>query len=212
MSKPYHLLGCLGCGSGIVEAMLGLANIKYTYEEVDYGDGSPTRQRLLDVNPLGQVPSLVLPDGSVMTESTAIAFHINDLRPETGLVPPPDHPERAKYLRWQIFLVAAVYPTFTYGDDTSRWVNDDESAGKLLRASTDEHRKRTMKWLNDAADRNGPWFLGETFSTLDVYFAMMTHWRPGKKWYEKNCPTLSGIAKQAEKNPIIAEVVKRSFS
>jgi GST-like protein len=215
MSKPHHLLGCLGCGSAIVETLLNLAKIKYMYEEVDYGDGSPTRQRLLDVNPLGQVPSLVLPDGTVMTESLAIAFHVNDLRPEAGLVPPPDHPDRAKYLRWQVFLIAAVYPTFTYGDDTSRWVDNDESAGKLLRASTDDHRKRTMKWLNDAAEQDGtrgPWFLGDTFSTLDVYVAMMTYWRPGKKWYEKNCPKLIAIAKKAEENPVIAEMVKRNFS
>jgi len=210
MSKPHHLLGCLGCGSAIVEALLSLAKIRYTYEEVDYGEGSPTRPRLLQVNPLGQVPTLVLPDGSIMTESTAIAWHVNDLKPEAGLVPPADHPLRTTYLRWQVFLVAAVYPTFTYGDDTSRWVDGDETAGKLLRASTDEHRKRTMKWLEDAAQ--GPWFLGETFSALDVYFAMMTYWRPGKKWYEKNCPKLAAIARKAEALPALAEVVKRNFT
>lgn len=210
MSKQHHLLGCLGCGSAIVEAMLAFAKIPYTYEEVDYGDGSPTRPRLLEVNPLGQVPTLVLPDGSVMTESVAIAFHINDLKPQAGLIPAADDPERTRYLRWQIFLVAAVYPTFTYGDDTSRWLDGDEPAGKLLRVSTDEHRKTTMQWLEDAAT-GGPWFLGEKFSTLDLYFAMMTRWRPGKKWYEKHCPKLAAIGREAEKLPAVGDVVKRNF-
>ena len=210
MSKQHHLLGCLGCGSAIVEAMLALAKIPYTYEEVDYGEGSPTRPRLLDVNPLGQVPSLVLPDGSVMTESAAIAFYINDLKPKVGLMPAADDPSRATFLRWQIFLVAAVYPTFTYGDDTARWVGSEDAAGKALRASTDEHRKTTMQWLEAAAQ--GPWFLGEQFSSLDLYFAMMTRWRPGKKWYEKHCPKLVAIADKAEGLPGVAEVVKRNFA
>lgn len=209
MSKSHHLLGCLGCGSAIVEAMLTLAKIPYTYEEVDYGEGSPTRARLLAVNPLGQVPSLVLPDGTVMTESAAMAFHIHDLKPKAGLIPDAGDAERATFLRWQMFLIAAVYPTFTYGDDTARWVGGDDAAGKALRASTDTHRKTTMQWLENAAA--GPWFLGEKFSSLDLYFAMMTRWRPGRKWYEQHCPKLVAIARKAEELPGVAEVVKRNF-
>ena len=44
--------------------MLVTAKIPYSYEQVDYGADSPTRARLLEVNPLGQVPALVLPDGT----------------------------------------------------------------------------------------------------------------------------------------------------
>jgi hypothetical protein len=31
-------------------------------------------------------------------------------------------PERAKFLRWLVFIVANIYPTFTYADDPSRFV------------------------------------------------------------------------------------------
>ncbi len=36
------------------------------------------------LNPLGQVPTLVLPDGRVMTESAAIILHLADQAPQAG--------------------------------------------------------------------------------------------------------------------------------
>ena len=71
MSATHRLLGCKGCGSAIVEAAFAVAGMPLEYEQVDYGAGSPTRERLLAVNPLGQEPTLVLPDGTELTESLA---------------------------------------------------------------------------------------------------------------------------------------------
>jgi len=83
----HLLLGCKGCGNVIVESAFALAGIPLDTEEVDYSAGSPTRGRLLEVNPLGQVPTLVLPDGSVMTESLAMIHYVDDLAPQARLVP-----------------------------------------------------------------------------------------------------------------------------
>ena len=40
-----------------------IAGVPLDTERVDYAPGSPTRARLLEVNPLGQVPALVLHQG-----------------------------------------------------------------------------------------------------------------------------------------------------
>jgi glutathione S-transferase len=128
------LLGCKGCGNVIVESALALAGVPFDYEEVDYSADSPTRERLLAVNPLGQVPALVLPPGKVMTESLAMLHYIDDLAPQAGLIPPRGDPARADFYRWAVFLVAAVYPTYTYGDDAKKWVAGDTKAAEALRA------------------------------------------------------------------------------
>ncbi|MGZ5072620.1 MAG: adenosylhomocysteinase, partial [Usitatibacter sp.] len=78
MRKPL-LIGCKGCGNVIVESALAAAGIPYDYEEVDYAADSPTRARLLCVNPLGQVPAMVLHDGTVLTESLAMLHYVDDL-------------------------------------------------------------------------------------------------------------------------------------
>ncbi|HEX7156491.1 MAG TPA: glutathione S-transferase family protein [Burkholderiaceae bacterium] len=216
----YVLWGCKGCGSAIVESMLQLAGLRYEFEEVDYTEPGPRRDRLLALNPLGQVPVLVLPDGSVMTESAAIAFHVDDRAPHAELVPADGEPMRDAFLRWLLFLVAAVYPTFTYGDEPRKWVGGavgsgvesgagGDECGKALRASTDEHRRRLWSML-EAGALAEPYFLGR-FSAIDLYLAVMSNWRPGRDWFASNCPRLTAAAAAAAALPGVDYVLKRNF-
>ena len=208
MKKPL-LLGAAGCGSIIVECGFNLAGIAYDYEEVDYGNESPTRPRLLQANPLGQVPTLVLPDGRVMTESLAMLHWVQDQVGKAPLIPPPGDAARTDFYRWAVFLVAAVYPTWTYGDDAKKWVAGEETAGKALRESTDEHRKKLLKQMETAC--GAPHFLGERFSAIDLYLAAMSHWRPGRKWWMPELPKLLAAADVAAAKPEVAKVIARDF-
>jgi len=208
MAAVHRLLSCKGCGSVIVEAAFAVAGIPLEVEEVDYAEGSATRERLLAVNPLGQVPALVLPDGSVMTESLAMLHYVNDLEPSADLIPPPGDATRKAFYRWAVFTVAALYPTWTYGDDPKKWVAD-ESGARMLRESTDEHRKALWKQVEAAA--GAPWFLGERRSALDLYLAAMTRWRPGILWFAKNAPKLMAIAKRASDLPQVQPIIARNF-
>ena len=62
MSGTYTLLGRPGTGSGACEAVLALSGLPYTVKDIDkLPDGSAPAD-LLAINPLGQVPVLVLPD------------------------------------------------------------------------------------------------------------------------------------------------------
>jgi GST-like protein len=208
MSARHRLLGCKGCGSAIVEAAFAIAKIPLDYEEVDYGAGSATRERLLGVNPLGQVPALVLPGGTVMTESLAIVHYLDDLAPGAGLVPPKGDARRVPFLRWSTFIVAAVYPTFTYGDEPAKWVEDAKGA-RELRESTDRHRER--QWLRIEEIVGDPWFLGDAMTALDLYLAVMTRWRPARKWFAAHAPKVLAIAQRTSATPGVADVVKRNF-
>lgn len=203
--KPWRILGCRGCGSAIVEAVLVLAKLPYEREEVDYNTPAG-HDKLAEVNPLAQVPTLILPDGSVMTESAAIVLYIDGLVPELGLVPGVRDPLRRELLRWLMFLVAAIYPTFTYGDDPKKWVGEH---GPELRHSTDEHRESLWRLVEGAV--RGPWFLGETPSALDLYVSVMTRWRPGRKWFAEACPRLSKIALAVDEDERLKQVWAQNF-
>jgi GST-like protein len=209
MKGTLRLLGCRGCGNAIVEAAFALAGVPLELEEVDYSAGSPTRQRLLEANPLGQVPALVLEDGSVLTESLAILHHLETLEPSANLVPPPGDATRKDFYRWAVFIVAALYPTWTYGDEPAKWVEDADGA-RQLRDSTDRHRLVLWKQVEQAA--GAPWFLGERFSAIDLYVAVMTHWRPGAKWFAAKAPKLHAIAERTAAIPKVAAVLERNFS
>lgn len=208
MATNHRLLGCKGCGSAIVESAFALAGIPLEYEEVDYSAGSPTRERLLAANPLGQVPVLVLPDGSVMTESLAMVHYVNDLAPRAGLVPPKGDARRIPFLRWSVFIVAALYPTWTYGDEPAKWVEDTQGA-KQLRESTDRHRQVLWRQVEEVAGE--PFFLGDRLTALDLYVASMTRWRPGILWFAKHTPKLAAVAKNTSATAKVADVIKRNF-
>ena len=48
--------------------------------------------------------------------------------------------------------------------------------------------------------------------SLDLYIAVMTHWRPGRKWFAANTPKLDAIAQATAADPKVAAVLERNFS
>lgn len=209
MTRNWRVLGCKGCGSAIVEAALVLAKISFDREEVNYDTAEGHDAIAAAGNPLAQVPTVILPDGTLMTESAAIVLYIDGLVPELGLVPAVKDPHRREFLRWLMFLVAAVYPTFTYGDNPKKWVSD--AAGNTdLRQSTDDHRLSLWRLVEGAV--RGPWFLGERPSALDLYISVMTRWRPRREWFAENCPRLHAIAIEVDRDPRLASVWTTNFS
>jgi GST-like protein len=192
----------------IAEAALALSKLPYEVEMIPYGEPGPQRDRLLSLNPLGQVPTLLLPDSRVMTESAAIILHLADEAPRAALAPSAKDPVRPMFLRWLAFIVAAIYPTFTYGDEPKRWA-DNEASGKHLRQATDAHRKELWRYFA-AQNPCKPWVLGEHFSALDLYVAVMNLWRPGPAWFKKECPALADIAARVAKLDALRDVWKRN--
>jgi GST-like protein len=205
--SPWKVIGCRGCGSAIAEAALLLAGVPYERDEVDYTKPSAERDRLFAVNPLGQVPTVIVPDGAVMTETAAIALHLDDLVPAAGLLPAANDPLRRDALRWLVYLVAAIYPTFTYGDDPAKWAGD--AGGAALGESTHAHRQKCWKQVEAAAI--GPWFLGARWSFLDVYIGVMTRWRPNRPWFAANTPKLYAIAHAIDGDPRLAALWAANF-
>jgi GST-like protein len=209
-AKRYTLYGASGGGSMIVEAAFGFTKLPVEFVDVPWDDTGWNSKTLKKFNPLGQVPTLILPDGTVMTESAAIILHLADKTRGFELVPAPSDPHRPAFLRWLVFLVAAVYPTFTYGDVTERWVGASakEGTGKALREGTDEHRKTLLRFVESQVP--GPWFLGKTLSALDLYIWMMMKWRPGADWFKAETPKLHKIGTAMNAHIVCKKVTARN--
>jgi GST-like protein len=205
----YRLFGRPGWGSVIVEAQLAGLGLSFEYEEMpDLFSSEQARRDLARYNPLSQVPTLQLPDGSVLTESAAITLHLADTTGRDDFVPAAAHESRPQFLRWLVFLVANVYPTFTYADDPQRFVRD-ETAAKAFEKAVAEYRCHLWHIVEAAA--GAPWFLGARFSALDIYAAVMTHWGPGRRWFEEHAPSLMAIARRAGDDPRFRAVWQHNF-
>lgn len=182
------LYGVPGWGSAISEVMLTMAEMPYHFVDVDGFDSpGPQHDVLEQINPLCQVPTLRLTDGTVMTETAAIALMVLDTRPE--LAPPPGSPQRALFQRLLVWIVANVYPTFTCADYPLRFAPD---APEQLQNNCIAYRKTLYKWLDKQL--LGPYALGDNVTLLDAYLVVMRTWGPRAAWFAENTPRLSAIA------------------
>ncbi|ACI99913.1 glutathione S-transferase family protein [Rhodospirillum centenum] len=211
------LYGCPGCGSAAVEAAFTLAGEPYEYILTDPGGDPATVARLHAVNPMGQVPALLLEDGTVLTESAAILLWLADRHPR--LAPAPGDPARAPFLRWLLFLAGAVYPMYTVGDFPERWVGG-EAAQRELRTATVARILSCWRTLEQALDPapllpgprlSGPWLLGAEPTLLDIYAATLSRWRPGRDRIRVVAPRVIAACERAEALPALAPVWARNF-
>lgn len=204
----HKLYASPGCGSMLVEAAFAKAAMPLEIVDIDWEETGWGSEALKTLNPLGQVPVLVLPDGAVMTESAAILMHITEIAPHADLAPPPGDPSRPHFLRWLQFLVGAVYPTFTYGDRPERWLPGHETAGEALTDANIAHRKSLYRHME--AHAAAPYFLGAPMSLIDIYLWAMNHWRPRRDWFARETPKLHAIAEAMRREPWIASVAQRN--
>jgi GST-like protein len=207
MSK-YVLIGSQGCGSVVVELAMCETGAEFELEEIPYLEPGPDRDRLLELNPLGQVPTLIMPDGSVMTESAAIILHLADAFPDARFVPSSSDPQRPAFLRWLLYINSEIYPTTTFADDPGRWkISETKSQG--YKDTIDQYRVELWNNVEEVAD--DPYCLGERLSAIDLYIAVMRHWRPGKNAFAKALPKLSAIADNVSRLPQFEQILKRNF-
>lgn len=205
--SEYELIASKGCGSAVIEMALALAGLPHRVTMIPYLEPGLERDRLLSLNPLGQVPTLILPNGNVMTESAAILLHIHDVAPQAGLVP-SDVDSRAAFFNLMIVLVAAIYPTFTFGDDPKQFGLDD-AAASALRAESDARRNRIWQSMETLISPS-PYALGPQLTAVDLYLAVMSAWRPGRAWFAQNCPKLLSAAEATAKIPAVSRILERN--
>lgn len=197
--------GVPGWGSAISELMLTLAEIPYQFTNVNgFDQPGPQQETLLALNPLAQVPTLQLDDGSVMTESAAVALMILDQRPD--LAPAVGTAERQQFWRLLVWLVANVYPTFTYADYPERWV---QAAPEQLRDSCIAYRKSLYVWL-DGQLQASPYAFGSTLTLLDIYLCVIRTWGPRHQWFAQNTPKITAIADAVCALPQLKTVLEKN--
>ena len=129
--SEYVVHGAAGSGSVIVEAALTLLDLPYRVVESSILDegGDPELAR---INPMRQVPALILPSGELMTESAAILTWLADAHPEARLAPPMASVARPAFLRWMSFVSAAIYSLYWIRDDPSRLTADPVAQDKAV--------------------------------------------------------------------------------
>jgi glutathione S-transferase len=160
------------------------------------------------INPKAEVPTLVLPDDSIMTESAAMMIHLADLYPQAGLSPEIGTPGRARYLRWMVFLATAVYMSDLRLFYPQRYTTRPEEA-EGIRARAEETMMQEFA-IYAAALGEGPFLLGAQMSAADIYAAMLCTWAPDPAALFKAHPNLKRMYEGVLENEAVKRVWERN--
>ena len=190
------IFGAVGSGSVPIEATLTLLGIPYEMIEAVTWEGEAARKLVEMVNPLRQVPAVVLSSGEVLTESAAILIHLADLHPQARLAPAPGDPRRAQYLRWMVYVSAAIYALVWIIDEPARIVVSKDQAPDVLDRLED---RRADCWrMMDEQITPGRYILGGELSVLDLYVAVISRFAPGRTRFYKSAPRMAEIVRRVD--------------
>ncbi|NGO54891.1 glutathione S-transferase family protein [Allomesorhizobium camelthorni] len=185
----YKLYTRPNTGSFVVEAALALAGVPF--DQIDVPKSDPPDQAFLDISPLNQVPVLILPDGSSMTESAAICILLAERHPQAGLAPAVNSPGRADFLRWMIFMSSVIYSADRRFYHTDRYTADPSGMEAVKKAAVSEMDRGFA--ILDAALEGQDWLVGDRLSLADIYLVMLVAWHPQVEKVPSSWPNIERL-------------------
>lgn len=204
MDKTFTVFGAAGSGSVPVEAALTLLGLPYEVVEAPAWElqDAEVQATIARVNPMRQVPAMVLPGGEIMTESAAILTWLADRHPDSGLSPGVNDRKRPAFLRWMSFVSASIYSHYWLRDDPSRLAETPEAQDYLLRRST---QRIADCWATmDAQVEPGRYILGDTLTVLDLYVTVVSRFRPRRHRFYAVAPGMAEVVKRVDADPRLA--------
>ncbi|MGH6992372.1 MAG: glutathione S-transferase family protein [Caulobacteraceae bacterium] len=203
MAGEFILYGARRAGSVPVEAALRLIGLAYRLIEQDL-DPRELDRSLSAINPMRQVPALVLPSGELMTESAAILLWLADAHPGASLAPEPEAPGRAAFLRWLAFVSSAIYALYWVRDEPSRLVESEAAQAELKERL---HERISQCWaIMDRQIEPTPYLAGASLSVLDLYVTTVSRWSPGRPAFFAAAPKLAPVVRLVDADPRLEQL------
>ncbi|HEX7688078.1 MAG TPA: glutathione S-transferase family protein [Burkholderiaceae bacterium] len=208
----YTLYGSRGSGSAAAECGLEMAGVDYRIVAAATWEPGPALDELTRVNPLHQIPTLVLPSGQVMTESAAILMHLGLAFPQSGLLS-EEPAERDRALRGLVYIPANCYSCITVIDYPERFTTaTDDAARAAVREGTRARLHHHWDVFADQFPVDGDRFLGGTQpGALDILAAVVSKWSGTRQHLKTSRPAFSALLERIESHPSVALVFGRHW-
>ena len=204
------LYGSKGSGSAAIEAAFALIGTPCRIVETASWAPNAAFEELLRINPLGQIPTLVLEDGSVLTESAAILIHLGSVHPGSGLLPRAEA-ARAQAIRGLVYIAANCYAAIGIIDFPERWCADaDEATQERIRAGTKARLHRNWEIFADLFPAR-PFLGGEAPGALDLLAAVVSRWSGTRAHLALARPAFHEALLRIEAQPQVAPVFARHW-
>ena len=210
----YTLYGDIGSGSAAVELVLAEIGATVRLHDVPLENESQRGAGYTAINAQRKLPTLLTPDGDVLTESAAILLYLAERYPEAHLMPAPGSPHRSAALRWLLFIATELYPLIEIIDYPERFLPEDDASDHRSREATRTRVRGIWKrrWLIVESNAAGATsFLASGFSVLDPYVAVVSRWAQLDDWRRDRLPRIEGIARAVAERRACGGIWARHF-
>ena len=203
----YTLYGIDESGSCMIEIALQRCAVPWRRIDASSWEDSEGSDALARINPLKQIPTLVTPEGQVLTESAAILIHLGLEFPASDLL----GGNRAQILRGLVYIAANCYSAVGIIDYPQRWLgNVDDAAQAQLVSGT--RRYLHQAWVVFAEQFADQLFApGNVPNALGIMAAAVSRWDAAREVLNNLAPGFAQTLAQIDADPVVAPVFARHW-
>lgn len=203
----YTLYGIDESGSCMIE--IALQRCAVPWRRIDAsswkdGEGSDALAR---INPLKQIPTLVTPEGQVLTESAAILIHLGLEFPASELLAG----NRAQILRGLVYIAANCYSAVGIIDYPQRWLGnvDDAAQAQLVSGTRSYLHQAWVVFAEQFADQL--FAPGNVPNALGIMAAAVSRWDAAREVLNNLAPGFAQTLARVDADPVVAPVFARHW-
>jgi glutathione S-transferase len=180
--SPHIILRETGVDFSLVKVDLAA---KKTEEGDDY----------LEVNAKGQVPALLLDDGSLLTEGVAIVQFLADKVPDRQLLAPAGSMTRYHTLEWLNYIATELHKGFS---PLFNPATPDE-----FKAITRKALEKKFHYVNEELN-DKQWLMGLRFSVADAYLFTVLRWAQALELEIGDLKNIEAFMERMKARPAVA--------
>ncbi|OAT31870.1 glutathione S-transferase [Buttiauxella brennerae ATCC 51605] len=191
--KLYYKAGACSLSPHIILRETGvdfsLVKVDLAAKKTEAGDD------YLEINAKGQVPALLLDDGSLLTEGVAIVQYLADKVPDRQLLAPAGSMTRYHTLEWLNYIATELHKGFS---PLFNPATPDEYK-TIARAALEKKFKYVDEELNDKQ-----WLMGLRFSVADAYLFTVLRWANAVKLDLAGLDNIDAFMERMKARPAVA--------
>lgn len=203
----YTLYGTDESGSCMIEIALQRCAVQWHRAEASSWQDSEGSEALARINPLKQIPTLVTPDGQVLTESAAILIHLGLEYPQADLLAG----NRAQILRGLLYIAANCYSAIGIIDYPQRWLGNVDQALQA-QLTTGTRRYLHQAWVVFADQFADQLFTPDNVpNALGIMAAAVSRWDEAREALHNLAPGFAHTLERVDADPLVAPVFARHW-
>ncbi|TNV22690.1 glutathione transferase GstA [Buttiauxella sp. B2] len=191
--KLYYKAGACSLSPHIILRETG---VDFSLVKVDLAaKKTETGDDYLEINAKGQVPALLLDDGSLLTEGVAIVQFLADKVPDRQLLAPAGSMTRYHTLEWLNYIATELHKGFS---PLFNPATPDEYK-TIARAALEKKFQYVNEELTDKQ-----WLMGLRFSVADAYLFTVLRWANAVKLNLEGLSNIDAFMERMKARPAVA--------